>query len=298
MEHALELPTFDIEFALAVATVYQRYIYRIRKKLEHSPGTPYIRAVAEHTVRIQRLSEGLTAFTTAGVCQEQTWFCRPCVELYASQCILQFAHVNHPIEMRSMTLDEKADSYWTHGLFVQKGFLSKHKSWQGQQYSEQERQLKLKEIETELSKKPYKYRSDKAWHQMDLGAAFKRGEKAKTIAMGESKASDISKIFPVAKDYMDKGIHGSSFSAKWLNVSVAPGVSEIQDIRTPNNDGYTSLPTLLAFQSLEMLAHVFHEAYLILPMLESAVTEGFVQQKRYVTHFPTALVHLCALPSE
>lgn len=291
MVHTSPLPTFDIQLALAQTLTWHRYRRHLDKRLSQSTGSTMVRALCEHTTRLQRLAEGLTAFRTTGVQEESKWFSRPCLEVFASHCLLQFGHVQHPAA-RAMTKDERVDAYLTHGDYVHCQLLKEHPDWAGHQSTLAERSKKIKELEAKLRASPFLFQRDKPWHGMDFQAALRAGLKSRKKALELNDLDEFRDMVPVMKDFLNSGIHGDAFAARFLHQQDEDDIAVVMDDRTPRPAREFELPVLLASYSLEMLAHEFGEGSLIRAMMNSARTGTESHPDRFIHHFPTATLDL------
>lgn len=293
MDHsqAEKLPTFDIQFALAQTLVWSRYRERINRNLQEGAGSSYVGVVIEHSTRLQRLAEGLTAFSTTGAQEEVQGLMRPCYEIFASQCLVQCGHVNHPAK-RPMTPDERAEAYLLHAEFVRLQLLRRHPNWSGHQHPPEERNKVAAEIETRIASSGHQFVEGRPWHNMDFGAALRAGLKGASRRFGKQAILNWGDIMPLMQDYMNSGIHGNSFSSRFLRTRQTDGKVMLIDDRTPRQPENWSWAFVIANISLEFLADEFGERCLIQPMLNSTKDEIKHHPDRFVTHFPTARIHL------
>lgn len=296
MAHATALPSFDIWAALAQSLVWHRYCKRLDARLAETAGTPYLCVVCEHATRLQRLSEGLVAFSTTGVQDEVFWFLRPCFEVFASQCVLQFGNVPHPSN-REMTKDEKAEAYRLHADCFQLQLLQNHENWPGHTHALVTLRAEIARLKANLANHPYSLRWDRPWHGMALAPAIKAALKARNAAFGANPLEQqIAEAFAIMKDHCNAGIHGNSYAARFLRGPATPAGSPITDDRTPRGHPNWVLAGYLATLSLEMLAEEFGERSLVSAMSLSAQKDLENNPYRYVRHFPTATIEL--IPSD
>jgi hypothetical protein len=289
MMHPVDTPKFDIGFALAQTAVWHRYRKKVSDRIEVSPGSVYLKAVCEHCTRLQRLAEGLTAFATTGVQEEVMWLWRPCFEVFASQAILQFGHVNHR-DGRAASKDEKAAAYYLHGDFLQKRMILKHRT-PGRRTESVGYENRIVELDERLRSSPIEFKEDKPWHGCAFEASVRKALRAVKanvpIAIGR-----LEPVLPKMTDFFHTGIHGNSFHFRFLSQSEGEGVIALLDDRSPRNPNHSMMAVVLALSSIHMLANEFNEAPLIMPMFDSVCEDIESAGEHLIGHFPTAMIPL------
>lgn len=285
MSNPQEKP-FDLLFALANSLVWGRYRSRIQEIHSETIKSLYMASVLEHVVRIQRLTEGLVAFSTTGVQDEVLWLTRPVIELFSSQCLLQFGTVKSKTSIE-LTKNEKAEIYDSHSAIVTLSMINKH-DWS--HIDDQVRADRKKELELKISSLPLDIKADRAWHGKSCGTAFKEGLAALPPELDITSLDSVSANLAILIECMHFGLHGNSFSGHHVYANREKGGSILLDNRAPEKDEHWIIAASLAMKSIEMLASELDENSLIEPMLESARSDLEQHPNRFVSHFPTALI--------
>lgn len=272
-----QLPKCDLKTVLAQTRVYRRFLPLIDEAIRAEPDNRVLGVAAMHSVRMQRLAEGIAAFSTACVVDEVRWIIRPCLEIFASQCVLQFVKIKdgeHP--------DERARLYGYHSDNMHRLILEKHRDWPGHTTTAEERDLIIQRLSQVNAPK---WKLKEPWHRLDLKSALGKGLPARDMAIKVPLWQSLVTQIPIMLDFMNAGIHGSPFTGKsLLNKSRI-----ISDNRSHDAD-FAGFPSLLANASLEMTAFEFGKHLLVQPMLLSALDE--IGDGGILPSFPTVTLGL------
>jgi len=271
------LPACDISTALAQAKVYRRFLQLIDEALAARPTDPVLGLSALHTVRIQRLAEGIAAFSTACLADELLWMARPVLELFASQCVLLFVPLKH-----AQTAPERAALYHGHARFSRQRFANKHAKF-GSNLPD-DRGTDDPNI-AEPQNQAHHWKPNESWHKLELTSSLIKGLDARCSAMKSTPIAGLAENVPAMIDLCNSGVHGSPFAGHQL----VSHERRIVDNRT-HMSMWADFPSFLANASLEMTAFLFGKHPLVQPMFESAL--GDATQTRTLPPFPTVLLSL------
>jgi hypothetical protein len=252
--------------------------------------TLFQRAINEHQIRMRRMAEGLTAFATVGAREEVGWLLRLPLELFASQCLLQFGPVKKK-NGANATKEERAEAYYADADFTQLELLRKNANWSGHTADAQERADKISDLEDRVSKSQFNLSRKHPWHGKPAADAIKEAIVVRREAMGPDNLAGYDGFIAVHIDFLHAGLHGSSFSGRFLvedRGSDGPYLTDNRDARNPSPAVFA---VNLAIMSLEMVAWEYDELPLIKAMTQQALSEVEADPDRFVSFFPTATVH-------
>jgi len=188
-----------------------------------------------------------------------------------------------------MTGDERAEAYWAHMKSCYLRLLVSHPNFSGHTTPRADRDAARVRLENELQSSPYQLNHERPWHNMRLRDAVKTAVRTTSTFFADAPLKELSDdSFEIKVDFCNFGVHGNSFSSRFLHVEVDPGDYVISDARTPDDPSWWLLATNLAIRSLQMLAEEFSQRPLVKALLEQGYQEARANPNRLVPHFPTA----------